>query len=178
MAQQARPNPIGQIDDSRAQLSTRSMLVVMKLSSNRWSMRPMVIVCVLSDVSRPLLRCFVEGVDRVDRTRRHARAAVDALVRMNIKHLGRRVLGFVLARMNTVDRTDVHARGILGADAWLANDIRHCSYCTADVRSGLDGALHAAPSDARTLRSLCERGPDRGARAGVRLRGGRAPRPA
>src|SRR5439155_11080260 len=40
MAQQARPNPIGQIDDSRAQLSTRSMLVVMKLSSKRWSIRP------------------------------------------------------------------------------------------------------------------------------------------
>src|SRR4029077_19136455 len=40
MAQHARPNPIGQIDDSRAQFSTRSMLVVMKLSSNRWSIRP------------------------------------------------------------------------------------------------------------------------------------------
>jgi hypothetical protein len=35
MAQHARPKPIGQIDDSRAQLSTRSMLVVMKLSSKR-----------------------------------------------------------------------------------------------------------------------------------------------
>ena len=35
MAQHARPNPIGQMDDSRAQFSTRSMLVVMKLSSNR-----------------------------------------------------------------------------------------------------------------------------------------------
>jgi hypothetical protein len=34
MAQQAKPKPIGQIDDSRAQFSTRSMLVVMKLSSN------------------------------------------------------------------------------------------------------------------------------------------------
>src|SRR3954453_18228708 len=34
IAQHARPNPIGQIDDSRAQLRTRSMLVVMKLSSN------------------------------------------------------------------------------------------------------------------------------------------------
>src|SRR5947209_9748420 len=40
MAQQARPKPIGQIDDSRAQFRTRSMLVVMKLSSNLWSMRP------------------------------------------------------------------------------------------------------------------------------------------
>jgi hypothetical protein len=28
------------MEDSRAQLRTRSMLVVMKLSSNRWSMRP------------------------------------------------------------------------------------------------------------------------------------------
>jgi hypothetical protein len=35
MAQHARPNPIGQIEDSRAQDSTRSMLVVMKLSSKR-----------------------------------------------------------------------------------------------------------------------------------------------
>src|SRR5215212_4074174 len=41
MAQHARPNPIGQIDDSRAQFRTRSMLVVMKLSSKRWSIRPM-----------------------------------------------------------------------------------------------------------------------------------------
>src|SRR5439155_23412852 len=40
IAQHARPKPIGQIDDSRAQLSTRSMLVVMKLSSKRWSIRP------------------------------------------------------------------------------------------------------------------------------------------
>src|SRR6202163_2886234 len=41
MAQQARPNPMGQMDDSRAQFRIRSMLVVMKLSSNLWSMRPM-----------------------------------------------------------------------------------------------------------------------------------------
>src|ERR1700686_2564121 len=46
IAQQARPKPIGQMDDSRAQFSTRSMLVVMKLSSNLWSIRPMVAVLV------------------------------------------------------------------------------------------------------------------------------------
>src|SRR5260221_13709801 len=40
IAQHARPKPIGQIDDSRAQLRMRSMLVVMKLSSNLWSIRP------------------------------------------------------------------------------------------------------------------------------------------
>src|SRR6185436_19763596 len=46
IAQHARPKPIGQIDDSRAQLSTRSMLVVMKLSSKRWSMRPISLILV------------------------------------------------------------------------------------------------------------------------------------
>src|SRR2546423_5319352 len=40
IAQHASPKPIGQMDDSRAQFNTRSMLVVMKLSSNRWSIRP------------------------------------------------------------------------------------------------------------------------------------------
>src|SRR5207253_11113189 len=49
IAQHARPKPIGQMDDSRAQFMTRSMLVVMKLSSNVWSMRPIdssVLACV------------------------------------------------------------------------------------------------------------------------------------
>src|SRR6516225_928755 len=86
IAQQARPKPIGQIDDSRAQLSTRSMLVVMKLSSKRWSMRPMVVVRVPVNEIRPLLRRFVEREDGLDRAGRHARPAVDALVGMNIKH--------------------------------------------------------------------------------------------
>src|SRR5439155_20056112 len=34
IAQHARPNPIGQTEDSRAHFSTRSMPVVMKLCSN------------------------------------------------------------------------------------------------------------------------------------------------
>src|SRR5438128_6356907 len=86
MAQQARPNPIGQIDDSRAQLSTRSMLVVMKLSSKRWSIRP-IVVPVLRDECVPLLRRFVERENRFHGARRHARAAVDALVGMDVEHL-------------------------------------------------------------------------------------------
>ena len=52
MAQQANPKPIGQIDDSRAQLSTRSMFVVMKLSSNRWSMSPMLVPLLLRFLDR------------------------------------------------------------------------------------------------------------------------------
>src|SRR3954468_576109 len=68
MAQHARPNPIGQMDDSRAQLSTRSMLVVMKLSSKRWSMSP-IVVRVFPDESGPFLRCLVERENRFDGTR-------------------------------------------------------------------------------------------------------------
>ena len=67
----------------------------------------------------------------VDRARRNAGAAVDALVWMNIEHLGRLKRLLVLPRMDTVHRTDIDAGGILGADAWLANDIRHCPHCTA-----------------------------------------------
>src|SRR5437868_12457774 len=66
IAQHARPNPIGQIDDSRAQFRTRSMLVVMKLSSNRWSIRP-IVVLVFADIRRPLVRRFVQRKNGVDR---------------------------------------------------------------------------------------------------------------
>jgi len=91
----------------------------------------MVIIGVRSNEVGPLLRRFVERVDCLDRARRNAGAAVDALVWMNIKHLGRLKRLLVLPRMDTVHRTDIDAGGILGADAWLANDIRHCSNCTA-----------------------------------------------
>jgi hypothetical protein len=40
MAQQASPKPIGHSEFSRAHVRMRSTLVVMKLSSNLWSMRP------------------------------------------------------------------------------------------------------------------------------------------
>src|SRR5580765_5243379 len=41
IAQQARPNCMGQIDDRRAQLMTESTVVVRTFSSNRLSIRPM-----------------------------------------------------------------------------------------------------------------------------------------
>ena len=44
---------------------------------------------------------------------------------MNIEHFGRRELRFVLPRMDAVDRADVHARGVLRADARFADDVGH-----------------------------------------------------
>src|SRR5262245_47709682 len=124
MAQQARPNPIGQMDDSRAQFSTRSMLVVMKLSSNRWSIKPIeVIVPVSVDKRRPVDRRLVERVNGLDRTGRHAGPAIDTLVGVNIEHFCRGEGRLVLSGMDTVDRADVHAGCILRPDARLADDI-------------------------------------------------------
>src|SRR5258708_12076383 len=174
------------MDDSRAQLSTRSMLVVMKLSSNLWSMRPIVVPVFPNEIG-PLLRRLVEREDRVDRARRHAGPAVDALVGMNIEHLGGGEIGLVLSGMNAVHRTDVHARGLLGADTWLADDVRHRTHHTRDggdpkrvalrARRGADGAVHADPTGDGALRGLHDgsaaRGRSRRARAARRLRRGR-----
>src|SRR6185369_2593117 len=76
---------------------------------------------------------------------------------------------------------DVHARGILGPDAWLANDIRHWTNDTSVVRSGARPALHAAASAPRPLRGVRLRRAGaagqwragRGARSARRLRRGR-----
>src|SRR5262249_13497853 len=83
------------------------------------------IVRIRSDVAGPPGRRLVERENRLDRARRHARAAIDALVRVNIKHLRRGVLWLVFPGMNTIDRTDVDARRVLGADARFADDVGH-----------------------------------------------------
>src|ERR1700737_2955199 len=59
------------------------------------------IVSVDLDEIAPLLRNLVLGKDRVDRTRVHARAAVDALIRVDVIHL-RSVVG-----VDAVHRTDL-----------------------------------------------------------------------
>src|ERR1044071_3816836 len=84
-----------------------------------------VVVAVLRDECAPLARRLVERKDRFNRTGRNAGAAVDALVRMNIEHFRGGEPRFILPRMNTVYRTDVHARCILCAYAGFANDVRH-----------------------------------------------------
>src|ERR1700694_4447015 len=61
------------------------------------------IVGVDLDEIAPLLRDLVLGKDRVDRTRGHARAAVDELVRVDEVHRRR------VVRVDAVDRTDLYA---------------------------------------------------------------------
>ena len=125
------------------------------------------IVTILRDIRRPLVRRLVQREDRLDRAGRHAGAAVDALVGMNIKHLGRFKRRFVLPRMNAVHRTDVHARGILGPDAWLANDIRHWTNSTSVLRSGAARSGRSGAGAARPAARSGTRVPGPGAGAGA-----------
>src|SRR5258708_15168069 len=60
------------------------------------------IVSVDLDEIAPLVRNLVLGKDRVDRTRGHARAAVDALVRVDVIHLSS-VVG-----VHAIHRTDLY----------------------------------------------------------------------
>ncbi len=50
---------------------------------------------------------------------------------MDVQHLHGRERRFVLAGMDAVHRTHVNARGVLGTDTWLADDIRHVGLLAA-----------------------------------------------
>jgi len=74
-------------------------------------------LAVLLGVALPLVGHGALMEDRVHRALRLAGATLDAFVRVDVVH----VRGFV----NTRDRADVHAAGVLLADARLDNDVRH-----------------------------------------------------
>src|SRR5688572_9469253 len=110
IAQHARPKPMGHSEFSRAHVRIRSTLVVMKLSSNLWSMRPIgsprklyrlgrsgrrnvsILSLIVRGVQmyeiRPFMGSFVQRVDRLDRAGRDIGATVDTLVRMDVEHVG------------------------------------------------------------------------------------------
>src|SRR4030095_15509303 len=83
------------------------------------------VVGVQRNVFLPLVRHLVEGKDRLDRAGRDARSAVDALVRMDVEHLGALEGRLVLPGMDAIHRADVDAGAVLGADAGLRNYIGH-----------------------------------------------------
>src|SRR5262245_24088500 len=117
-----------------------------------------IVVRVLPDEVGPLLRRLVEREDRLDGTGRHARAAVDALVGMDVRQLGRGEFGLVFPRVDAVHGTDVHARGILRPDTGLADDIRHrVNNDSADLRSGPHRAVYAREAAAWPLPGLHDR---------------------
>src|SRR5262249_39095694 len=68
-------------------------------------------------VALPLLRDGAVMEDGVHWALRLARAALDALVRIDVVH--------VLCLVDARDRTHVHAAGVLFTDAWLDDDVCH-----------------------------------------------------
>ena len=70
-------------------------------------------------------RRVVAVVDRGDRSGRHARTAIDALLRMDIEHVHRREFRLVFAGVNAIDGTYVHTRRVFGFNARIRNHERH-----------------------------------------------------
>jgi hypothetical protein len=71
----------------------------------------------------PLLRDVLITKDRFDRARGLARATVDALIGMDVKHLGGFELGLILAGMNAVHRTNVDASRVFGPNTGFADHV-------------------------------------------------------
>jgi hypothetical protein len=96
-----------------------------------------VVVGVELRVLRPLVGELVLGEAGVHGTCLDARVAVDALLRVDVKHLDRVVVRLVGGRVDAVDGADFDAGVVLGSDAGLGNDVSHvgnrdigcCSRC-------------------------------------------------
>src|SRR3954464_8414389 len=115
----------------------------MKLETGNWELF-LKVLRVHRNIVLPLFRRFIEREDRFHRTRRHARPAIDALVGMNVEHLCRREIRFILARMDAVYRTHIDTGAVFRADAWLANNIRH-GFCLLVIASN-NGRLKKRPA--------------------------------
>jgi hypothetical protein len=81
----------------------------------------------------PLLRQIFQSENGSHRANRNARAAIDAFHWANVKlRLGFK-FGFILARVNAVNRANVHASGVLGSYTGLSNYVRHRDSPSRDI---------------------------------------------
>jgi hypothetical protein len=76
-------------------------------------------------VTLPFFREIFEGKNRSHRANRHARSAIDTFRGIDEQLLYPFVVGLILARVNAVDRANVNARGVFGADTGLGNYVCH-----------------------------------------------------
>src|SRR5215471_14282762 len=75
----------------------------------------------------PLFRKIFEGKNGGYRANRDASAAIDTFDGIDIEHRFALMIGFVLARVDAVHRTNVNARRVLGVDARFGNHISHAT---------------------------------------------------
>jgi hypothetical protein len=73
----------------------------------------------------PFLRQVVKRKDGGHGTNRHTGPAIDALDRINVEHWNVGEVAFILTRVDTINRANVHASGVLGVDAGFSDNIGH-----------------------------------------------------
>src|SRR5918992_2537382 len=78
------------------------------------------VLVVLGDEALPLVGHLFHGEDRLDGAGVDAEAAVDALLGVDVEHLPVLVLA-----VDAIDRADVDAGRVFGADAGFSDDVRH-----------------------------------------------------
>src|SRR5262245_23610580 len=127
----------------------------------------LVVLGVHLNILLRLLGHFVHRKNRLDRTRRHARPTVDALVRVDVEHLHGREIGLVLPGMDAIDRAHVDAGAVLGPDARLSDDVSHWGpfvECRSFVRSARQATPAAPWSSVAPSRSEMRRASSRASR--------------
>src|SRR5258708_23427515 len=102
---------------SRRPLPARLAAITLRLSRRRLALED---VAVQGGVLLPLCRHVFLGEDGRDGALRFARAAIDALVRVDVQHVGPLV--------DAIHRAHVYTRAIFDVDARLGDHIRHLRF--------------------------------------------------
>jgi len=125
----------GREGTSNARRSAKARIRKYRIAPRSAPKRPEASSCKPAAISRstsrplgeflPLFRQIVQCEDGRDRADRHARAAVDALYRVDIEQLLGCVGRFIFFRVDAIHRARVHASGVLRPDTRLCNHVGH-----------------------------------------------------
>ncbi len=106
---------------NRASASTNNL----QLTTSNSLHLPPEMSSVLRLVIRPLLRQIVRRINRGNRAHWNARAAINALHRIDEQLVRIRKPSLILLRVNTVHRASIHTSRVLSSDTWFRNHICH-----------------------------------------------------
>src|SRR4029453_16880918 len=117
-----------------------------RLRAKRYGETPLLLIIlrILRREVLPFVGHLVEGENRFHGARRHARAAIDALIRVDEELFGRLECRLVLPRMDAVHRANVDARRVLDADAGFRDHVGHS--CLLDPRDAVTRGYRLMPA--------------------------------
>src|SRR5581483_4245976 len=107
----------------------------------------LVVLGILFREMLPFFRQVIQGEDSRDRADRHAGTAVDAFHGIDVEHRDIGIIRLVLARMNAINGTHIHACRIFGVDAWFRNNVRHSGILRFFSLMGLPSASNISWPD-------------------------------